>query len=399
MISVSQATSIISSHTIDFGTEDVPLDECFRRILRENIYADTDLPPYDRVAMDGIAINFDSYSKGLRTFTISAMAAAGSPQQKTLLNDADCIEIMTGTILPHNTDTVIPYEWLSIADGKATLIKDNVIEGQNIHRKGTDKKKGNLLIQKGKIISASEIGILASVGKTSVIVSKLPKVLIVSTGDELVEVNETPLPHQIRMSNVYQLHYALQKFLINADRMHLKDDYTSILKNFQSKIKDYNIIIISGGISAGKFDHIPDALEASGVQKHFYKVEQKPGKPFWFGTHPDGCIVFGIPGNPVSSFLCYIRYIQPFIEQCLKKNKRNQIIAKLSEGLHIKSTLTNFITVRLEQNENAELIAIPIKGHGSGDFSVLTDSDAFLELPAGKELFLEGDHYNVYNFK
>src|SRR5688572_12141810 len=175
MISVSEATSIITSHVLDFGTEDVDLDHCSGRILRENIYADTDLPPYDRVAMDGIAIKFDAFNKGLRSFPISAMAAAGSPQQ-TLLMETDCIEIMTGAILPNNSDTIIPYEWLSIKEGKATLIKDNVTEGQNIHRRATDKKKGDLLIRQGKVISASEIGILASVGKNSIVVSTLPRV-------------------------------------------------------------------------------------------------------------------------------------------------------------------------------------------------------------------------------
>ena len=398
MISPAEATDIISSHFLAFGTEDVHLEHGKGRILRENIYADTEIPPFDRVAMDGIAIKFSSFNKGIRSFPISAMAAAGSPQP-TLLNNAECIEIMTGAVLPDNTDTVIPYEWLSIEGGVATIVKDNVMEGQNIHRKGTDKRKGDLMISKGKMISAPEVGILASVGKNTIIVSRLPKVLIVSTGNELVDINETPLPHQVRMSNVLQLQHALMELHIKAGRLHLNDDYKTILETLQEKIKAYNIIIISGGISAGKFDHIPAALEESGFQKHFYKVEQKPGKPFWFGTHSHGCVVFGIPGNPVSSFLCYIRYIKPYIEHCLQKSSIKQKFAKLSEDISIKSPLTNFITVRLEQNHNAEIIAVPVKGHGSGDFSILTDADAFMELPAGKSIYRQGEIYNVHIFR
>jgi len=398
MISVEDAIKIIQSKAKDFGIEEISLVDCTGRILREDVYADSDMPPFDRVAMDGIAINYAAYEKNIKKYSIDGMAAAGDPQ-KTLTIDTDCFEIMTGSILPLNADTIVPYEWINIENKLAVIQKEKVIKGQNVHRRGTDRKKGELLIPIGRKISASEIGVLASVGKQKVFVSKLPKVIIISTGNELIEVDMTPLPHQIRMSNVYQLQAALKQLNIEADKRHLQDDYDQIVTALKNQLSAYDVVIISGGISAGKYDYIPPALDALGVQNHFYKVNQKPGKPFWFGTHQEGCTVFGIPGNPVSSFLCFIRYIQPWIEACLKKEASPQVFAKLSEDLTVKSGLTLFIPVRLHYNENAELLAILMKGHGSGDLTNLADADAFIELPMERELFQQGEVFPVYNFR
>ena len=203
MISVEEATIILNNRTSYFGTEVIPIHNCLDRILREDIVADKPMPPFDRVSMDGIAIRFDAFEKGIRRFLIAGMAGAGSPQQ-IVTDDASCLEIMTGSIAPANADTIIPYEWLKIENGLASVIKENVIRGQNIHRQGFDHQPGDILIKSGNVISPSEIGVLAATGKSKVKVSRLPKVMIISTGNELVEIDQDPLPHQVRMSNVYQ---------------------------------------------------------------------------------------------------------------------------------------------------------------------------------------------------
>ena len=393
MITVAEASQIISSHTADFGVLDIPFEQCSGYILREDIFADRDFPPFDRVAMDGIAISFDTL-KNSSSFPIAGMSAAGSPQQ-TLHQPGQCIEIMTGSILPLNTDTVIPYEWLQIENGVAVVVADkNVVKGQNVHRRGNDRQQGDTLISAGKSISVGDIGILASVGKTHVRVSKLPGVLVISTGNELVRIDESPLPHQVRMSNVYQIHAALKKLNIAADTCHIMDDETEVTNTISDAILKYDCIIVSGGISKGKFDHVPSVLESLGVQQLFYKVKQKPGKPFWFGAHPGGCTAFGIPGNPVSALMCYTRYIQPWIEKCIQKETPS-FTAKLAEEVSFTSDLTQFLTVRLFQNENAEWIAMPVKGHGSGDLTVLTMTDGFIELP-GSGVCHKGEVYPVY---
>lgn len=398
MISVKEASEIILSHTRDFGVEEIDLMHSSGKVLRDEIFAERDMPPFDRVAMDGIAILYEAFNEQVRTFTIEGMAAAGDAQHK-LSNPHHCLEIMTGAILPFDTDTVIPYEWISIDHGVAVIKKNNVIRGQNVHLKGTDRKEGDMLIPSGRMISAGEIGVLASVGKGKVKVSRSPKTLIVSTGNELVTVENVPLPHQVRMSNVYQLHAALKHLNIESDTIHLQDDYSVIVKETSRCIEEYDVIIISGGISAGKFDHIPTVLEELGVKKHFYKVQQKPGKPFWFGTHANSCTVFGIPGNPVSSFLCYIRYIRPWLEGCLQLATKPNFSARLSEDVTFKADLTYFLNIRLQQDENAEWIAVPSKGHGSGDLSNLADTDAFIELPVGKEFFHKGEIFPIYKFR
>lgn len=397
MVSVEEAFDILTHHLQDFGVEYVSINKSTGRILREDISADRDMPPFDRVSMDGIAVQFDAFEKGARNFYISGMAAAGSPQQN-LTDPSQCYEIMTGSILPLGADTIIPYEWLDIENGMANVVKQDVKKGQNVHRTGLDRKKGEILIPPGKIISPAEIGILASVGKSTVQVSALPKVLIISTGNELIPVDETPLLHQVRMSNVHQLCSCFQSFSVHADTAHLQDDYEAIMSKLVEYLEAYDVIVISGGISAGKYDFIPAALETLGVQKHFYKVQQRPGKPFWFGSTSGGCTVFAIPGNPVSSFLCFTRFIKPWLEGCLQKTTSQTSTASLAEDITFTPNLTYFMTVRLQQNNQGTMIAIPAPGHGSGDLANLVDADAFIELPAGRDKFPAGEVFNVFKF-
>src|SRR4030095_1618613 len=309
MISVEEAINILNHHTPDYGIEEIPIQRSLGRILREEIVAEKPMPPFDRVSMDGIAIRYDAFEKGTRKFLINGMVAAGAPQQK-LTDDASCLEIMTGSVAPGDADTTIRNQWLKIENGYASVIKENVIRGQNIHRKGTDHQQGDVLIKSGSLISPSEVGVLAAIGKNKVEVSRLPKVMMISTGNELVEIDQEPLPHQVRMSNVYQLQAALLEMKIESDRSHLQDDDDLIKKSLSDILINYDIVIISGGVSEGKYDFIPSALDSLGVHKHFYKVRQRPGKPFWFGAHANGCVVFAIPGNPVSSFLCFVRFIK-----------------------------------------------------------------------------------------
>ena len=416
MITVEKALEIILSESQDFGVEKIPFMESLGRVLKEDIGADRDFPPFDRVSMDGIAIYYDTYKKGDITFPIESIQAAGA-EQLSLKSQQNCIEVMTGAVVPKNADTVIPYELVKIKDGEAELATDTIKQGQNIHRKGLDRKQGDLLIKQNTIISSAEIGVLATVGKATVKVAKQPKVMIVSTGDELVEVDKIPLNHQIRRSNVYTLVALLHELKIQAETAHINDDKAILKQKIEGYLLDYDVLLFSGAVSKGKFDFLPEILEELGVEKQFHKVKQRPGKPFWFGTiSPFGIdsesrsigrkkgvvnnrtTIFAFPGNPVSTFVGCLKYFYPWLQKSIGIQYVNEDNAILSENFTFHPALTYFLQVRL-QNKNGKLIATPLKGKGSGDLANLADADGFLELPADKTEFMKGEAFPLIRYR
>lgn len=389
MITVEEARKLVFGTTRDFGIESIDLAQVVGRVLREPLVADRDFPPYNRVTMDGVAIRFEDFSRGNRSFKIMGVGAAGQPQMKRSAADT-CLEIMTGAILPMGCDTIIRYEDLQIENGYATVEIDSIREGQNVHRQGSDRPQGSELLQPGYRLNAAAIGIAATIGKDQLKVSKLPKVMIISTGDELVNVNKQPLPHQIRKSNVYQLSAGLKYFGIEADHRHLNDDLAEITEILKSILNDYDAVLLSGGVSKGKFDFLPEAMDQVGVQKLFHKIKQRPGKPFWFGAYPKGATVFAFPGNPVSSFMCAQIYFIPWLQKSMGLPTSKTKYAILTAPIHFKPDLTYFAQVKIEIDEKGNLLATPIEGNGSGDLANLVEANAFLEVPRGHNVFTAG---------
>lgn len=401
LMDVIAAYAAVMGVARDFGMEQVPFTAATGRVLREPVLSDRDFPPYDRVTMDGIAINFETYAKGQIVFGVEDIQAAGMPR-KQLGSMADCIEVMTGAILPELTDTVIQYEHLDVSehDGfRRFTIKAGVEQGQHIHRQGADAAAGQVLIAAGTRISAAETGVLASVGKTMVSVSRLPRVAIITTGDELVPVSETPDIHQVRTSNSYTLAAALQTELgIHASCYHVSDDLTAI-QQLLGSLLDQDVLICTGAVSAGKYDHLPQVLEELGMQLVFHKVQQRPGKPFLFGHFENGPVVFALPGNPVSGFMCCYRYVLPWLKASLQITAAPEPYAVLGTDVHFKPPLTYFMPVRLHPVAGGQLIALPPPYHGSGDLAALLQADGFLELPSEKEIFEKGSSYPVWRFR
>ena len=396
MISSQQALKLILKNTEDFGIEEIPFLESVGRVLKEDILADRDFPPFDRVSMDGIAIVFDTFLAGSRTFEIENIQAAGSKQLE-LKNKTNCIEVMTGAVLPINTDVVIPYEQVTIANGKAVVEIDEINQFQNIHSQGNDRKKTDILIKKNRIISPSEIGIFATVGKSTIKVAKQPKVLIISTGDELVAVNENPLPYQIRRSNVYSMLSLLEDLRINAKTAHLTDDKPQLKEKISRYLEQYDVLLFSGAVSKGKYDFLPEVLDELGVRKLFHKVKQRPGKPFWFGKKGSKS-VFAFPGNPVSTYVGCLKYFYPWYKKSVGIQYENQESAILSEDFFFKPELTYFLQVKTK-NEKGQLYATPVVGHGSGDLANLADADAFLEMPDTKSNFTKGEVFPLIRYR
>jgi molybdopterin molybdotransferase len=395
MVSVSEAERIILGHLYKAASEKVAFTQACGRVLAEEIKADRDLPPFNRATMDGVAISFEGFEKGERKFQVEGIQAAGQAQL-SLSDKKSCIEIMTGAPLPIGTDTVIPYEVISIQGKTVSLSEGKIQQGQNIHLKSSDAKQGETLLIKGVKLSPAEIALLASVGKREVLVYRTTNAAVISTGDELVEVDQIPLSHQIRKSNSYALGAALQTLGVNADSFHMKDNKEEIAQELRTILEKYELIILSGGVSKGKFDFVPEVLESLGVKKLFHGVSQRPGKPMWFGCSSKN-FVFALPGNPVSTFMCFQRYVVPWLASSLNGSLKTSM-AILAKDFSFAPQLTYFLQVKLE-NENGRLMAYPMVGGGSGDFANLKDVDGFLQLPLEQTEFKAGASYSAYLFR
>ncbi|PHR68946.1 MAG: molybdopterin molybdenumtransferase MoeA [Lutibacter sp.] len=420
-----KALETILNQTVDFGIEEVSFADSLGRVLKEDILADRDFPPFNRISMDGIAVSYDAFKNGRRTFNIEGVQAAGSAQL-TLKNPENCIEAMTGAMLPLNTDVVIPYEEIAIENGIATVTINETAYFKNIHKKGKDKLLGDLIIAKNTLISSAEIGVLATVGKATVKVAKNPKVMIVSTGDELVAVNKNPEDYQIRRSNVHTLVSLLERININSETAHITDDKKILKQKIKGFLDEYDVLLFSGAVSKGKFDFIPEVLDELGVEKHFHRVAQRPGKPFWFGRiatlgiseqdisdskknklsidkhtedkYQKNTIVFAFPGNPISTFVSCLKYFYPWFQKSVGLNFTNQNYAVLADDVIFKPELVYFLHVRLE-NKKGTVYAHPILGNGSGDLASLVESDAFIELPAEVIEFKKGEVFPILKYR
>ncbi|AUC85967.1 molybdopterin molybdenumtransferase MoeA [Polaribacter sp. ALD11] len=412
MISLTQALETVLNSTQDFGIEEIPFMKSVGRILKEEIRADRDFPPFNRVSMDGIAIDYTLFKSGQRAFKIEGVQAAGR-EQLTLKNPENCIEVMTGAVLPNKANTVIRYEDVETNNGYAKIIAEGIFDAQNIHSKGKDGRSGDLLIEENTRISAAEIGVLATVGKSFVKVAKQPKVMIVSTGDELVGVDETPLEHQIRRSNVFTLVSLLERLNIPSETAHITDDKSALKAKIKAYLKEYDVLLFSGAVSKGKYDFLPEVFDDLGVEKLFHKVAQRPGKPFWFGQktflstgdsnleaidkYHKNTIVFGFPGNPISTFVNCLAYFYPWYYKSVGVETKQEM-AVLGEDVSFRPNLVFFLQVRL-QIENGELIAFPVSGNGSGDLASLVKTDAFIKLPNDKTEFKSGEIFNIIRYR
>jgi molybdopterin molybdotransferase len=395
--SYTEALDIVISNAASLQVEMIPVEQSLGRVLAEDIKADRDFPPFDRVTMDGIAVHSEALTRGRRQFAVEKVIAAGD-KQDVLSSKENCVEIMTGAVLPLQADTIIRYEDVEITEGIAHLKVDKIKAGQNVHFRGLDHKKGDLIVERGCVISPAEISVAATVGKHELKVVKPLRTVIISTGDELVPIDQNPQPHQIRRSNAFMLQAALRNAGWESDLMHLPDE-KNIMKNLLEKaFKNYQLLLFSGAVSKGKFDFLPEVLKEMGVEEHFHKVRQRPGKPFWFGTTNQDHYVFAFPGNPVSTFMCCYTYLMPWIHE--SQNAMHHFkSARLAADMKFEKPLTLFQQVRTTIDDEGVLWAHPIKSHGSGDFVNLVNGDGIIILPEEKPDFKTGETYQFISYR
>ncbi len=415
MISVSEAESIILQNVQSFPEVECPLEEAYGRVLKEDVCADRDQPPAHRVAMDGIAISFSSWEKGQRRFRIEGTQKAGVPALR-LKDDTSCLEVMTGAVLSDGCDCVIPVEEIRVTDGTAEL-SDGFTPKlmQNVHPKAIDYKKGKILLKEGEPLTPQHIAVAASVGKATIKVAAGPKIAVVGTGDELVDVDKAVEVYQVRRSNSYAVDAILKKSgFRRVSQFHIPDDKEQLRRTLAEILCKFDVLILSGGVSMGKFDFVPEILKDSGVEPLFHKIKQRPGKPFWFGLArsqteeltrsqdegkaKDGKPVFALPGNPVSTQMCVYRYVLPYLRKAAGLSHPLSEYAVLSEPVEAKKDLTYFVPVVVSCNPEGLMEATPIAHTGSGDYASLTQARGFVELSADKKPFKAGCAVKFYRW-
>lgn len=397
MLTPAEAARQIAASIEPLPAETLPLAATFGRCLRETVRAERDQPPFDRVAMDGIAIASAAVAAGRRRFHITGMAAAGRPEQR--LGDPACaLEAMTGAMLPAGADAVVPVERLRVADGHAEIDPDVAVEPfLNVHRRGADARAHDVLLEPGRVLGPVELALAASAGRAELAVTRAPRIAILTTGDELVDPGGPIAAHQVRRSNPYALAAALaRRGHRDATLHHAADDRATIEAAIAGLLAVHDVLLLSGGVSAGQFDFVPQALEACGVRRVFHKIAQRPGKPLWFGVGPAGQLVFGLPGNPVSVLVCHARYVGPALEQAAGLPAAPPVQAVLAGDVKFNARLAYFLPVRLEYDPSGRLVANPRPTGGSGDFVSLAGSDGFVELPPGPAAFEPGTVAPVY---
>jgi len=395
VLTTTEALDAILNTAKAFPTETVAAEDSTGRVLRQIVRAERDQPPFDRVMMDGIAFAWSDYDDGLRTFPIQGMQAAGDAV--LTLEEGHCIEIMTGAALPQNANCIVPVERISVVDGAAEIESDYAVKKDRyIHPRGSDYAKGAHLLTPGKRVTPLDIAIIASSGETKVDVAKDPVLRVISTGNELVAAGEAIEPHQIRMSNGPAVVSLLASHgHRRCEHDHIVDDIDVLNKSLAKHLEEAEVLILSGGVSMGKADYVPEVLANLGVEVIFHKISQRPGKPMWFGKGPAGQLVFALPGNPVSALVCCRQYVIPALRKASGMTEKPPEFAALASNVSFKPALTCFQPVKLISGAAGQTLAIPVKTNTSGDFAALSGTDGYIELakdqtnfPAGTAVFL-----------
>ena len=415
LLSIETADRLIGEALAPFGSETVALLHSAGRILRQEIWAERALPPYDRVILDGIAIRWQdtrgAQAQGQQTrkqeipdsFVLAATQPAGRPplDLRTIVTSENAplpaaIAVMTGSVLPHGTDTVIPREDYDLTEGThGTIIRleDGVHprKGQHIHSEGSDCAAGTVLLNAGIRLSPPDLAILAANGVAEPHVAIIPSIAIISTGDELVAPDEPVQAWQIRRSNEYAISASLSRQGFTRQSLSLvPDNLAAVTDHFREVLETHDVLVISGGVSMGQFDFVPKALAALNVRNVFHKVAQRPGKPFWFGVSDKGQPVFALPGNPVSALACCSRHVVPALLRAQDHVLSTRRVV-LSEALAPLLGMTRLVPVQLQSDGTGSMRATPHPMPTSGDFNRLGMTDGIVSLPPGDRPLQAGD--------
>lgn len=397
MVSFQEAREIVFAQARSFGTDEVKLDEAFGRVLAGPIRADRDYPPFPRATMDGYALRYGDLERGIRRFRIAEVLFAGS-QAVGRIESGECYKIMTGAAVPEDADLVIRRE--DVEEGKE-MMEVGVGEPElwrpylNIARQGEDLRAGDLIIDKPYRCEPAVMGLLATLGQSTVTVARIPGIGLVTTGNEVVEPGKPVSRVEIRNSNRWMLLGALRRERLGLSRASHVGDNPEQLMGMLERFLDLDILIVTGGVSAGDADHVPRALEVLGVRPLFHKIAMRPGKPTWCGVSPEGGMVFALPGNPFSCLVNFALLIAPFIHACWGLERAMPMSLPLREARKKRTPLDEFFPVRME---GAPAMLTQMSLNSSGDIRLGMRANALALHPAKSGDLGVGAEVTFYSF-
>ena len=388
IITFEKAYETVMNSAFTTGTETVSFIDSLNRVLAGDITSDTDIPPFNKATVDGFACREADLEAELEI--IETIAAGMQPEKVVSVNQ--CSRIMTGAAVPKGAEMVFMVEdSLMLPSGKVRYTGSFTRE--NISKQGEDIKNGDSVLKPGKLIRPQDIAVMASVGCTSIIVSKMPTMAVISSGDELVEPSEKPGISQIRNTNAYQLMAQIQRAGAREKYLGIaRDDEEATYNIVKRAISENDLVLITGGVSMGDFDFVPSVLERAGVRILFTRVNVQPGKPTTFGVHPEA-LVFGLPGNPVSSFIQFELLVRPLI--CKMMGYQWD---PLTIPLPMKDSFSRRFAERMAWIPvviTKEGLVSPIEYHGSAHISALALADGIIALPVGKKTIEKGEVVSV----
>ncbi|MDO8283211.1 MAG: molybdopterin molybdotransferase MoeA [Thermodesulfovibrionia bacterium] len=398
MISVDEALkTVLDSVKGPLGSESVGIIESLGRVLAEDIHSGSDLPAFDYSAMDGFAVKHSdikdaSLASGIRLKIAGEFRAGGDTSSK--VSKGEAVKIMTGAPIPEGADAVVMVENTKEAGGFVEVF-EQVEKGDNIRLAGEDIKKGDLVLEKGSLIGPAHIGMLASMGIAIVNVSKRPKVAILTTGDEVLSIEEKLLPGKIRNSNAYSLFtQVIASYAMPVNKGVAKDNKMSLSEGLKSCL-ECDIIVTSGGVSMGEYDYVKEVMNELGMDEKFWKVAMRPGKPNLFGTIA-GKPFFGLPGNPVSTMIGFEVFVRPAIMKMLgrKGGERREVEALLEEDVKTKKGLTFFVRAQTRW-EDGGYVTKTTGQQGSGMLSSMVKADSLIIVPEDVDTVKKGSRVKV----